>query len=110
MARGPDAGNLGAPWCRASLVALRQRVYVLAMAGDTQPLTGMLLVAMPGMPDPRFAHSVIYLCAHSPEGAMGLIVNRRAEDVTFPAVVDQLGITPTPGCNDTPVHVGRPVG
>ena len=81
------------------------------MADDTgpKPLTGMLLVAMPGMPDPRFAHSVIYLCAHSPDGAMGLIVNRPAENVTFPAVVDQLGIKPTPGCNDTPVHVGGPV-
>ena len=65
--------------------------------------------AMPGMPDPRFAHSVIYLCAHSADGAMGLIVNRPADSVTFPAVVDQLGIRPTPGCNDTPVHVGGPV-
>ena len=36
-----------------------------------QHLTGMLLVAMPTMPDPRFARSVIYLCAHSPEGASG---------------------------------------
>jgi putative transcriptional regulator len=79
------------------------------MPDDPQPLTGMLLVAMPGMPDPRFAHSVIYLCAHSADGAMGLIVNRPAESVTFPAVVDQLGIKPTPGCSDTPVHVGGPV-
>jgi putative transcriptional regulator len=79
------------------------------MPDDPQPLTGMLLVAMPGMPDPRFAHSVIYLCAHSADGAMGLIVNRPADSVTFPAVVDQLGIKPTPGCNDTPVHVGGPV-
>ena len=38
-------------------------------------LTGQLLIAMPAMSDPRFSHSVIYLCAHSSEGAMGLVVN-----------------------------------
>jgi putative transcriptional regulator len=72
-------------------------------------LTGMLLVAMPSMPDPRFARSVIYLCAHSPEGAMGLVVNQIAGNVTFPAVVGQLGIEAGRDCADTPVHVGGPV-
>jgi putative transcriptional regulator len=72
-------------------------------------LTGMLLVAMPSMPDPRFARSVIYLCAHSPEGAMGLVVNQIAGNVTFPAVVGQLGIEAGGDCADTPVHVGGPV-
>src|SRR3712207_1178583 len=61
-----------------------------------QHLTGMLLIAMPNMPDPRFARSVIYLCAHSAEGAMGLVVNQLADNISFPSVVDQLGITPTP--------------
>ena len=81
------------------------------MAGiaSTEHLTGMLLVAMPNMPDPRFARSVIYLCAHSAEGAMGLIVNQVADNVDFPSVIDQLGIQPTPTCDDTPVHVGGPV-
>ena len=37
-------------------------------------LVGKLLIAMPGMGDPRFEHSVIFLCAHSDEGAMGLMV------------------------------------
>ena len=70
----------------------------------------MLLVAMPSMQDPRFARSVIYLCAHSPEGAMGLVVNQTAGSVTFPAVIDQLGIKADAGRdNDTPVHVGGPV-
>ena len=41
-----------------------------------QDFTGKLLIAMPGMGDPRFDHSVVYLCAYSDEGAMGLIVNR----------------------------------
>jgi putative transcriptional regulator len=81
----------------------------MADSEQAQHLTGMLLVAMPTMADPRFARSVIYLCAHSPEGAMGLVVNQAAETVTFPAVIDQLGITPTTDCADTPVHVGGPV-
>ena len=72
-------------------------------------LTGMLLVAMPTMQDPRFARSVIYLCAHSAEGAMGLVVNQAAGSVTFPAVIDQLGIKAGPECPETPVHVGGPV-
>lgn len=70
----------------------------------------MLLVAMPNMSDPRFARSVIYLCAHSAEGAMGLVVNQDAGSVTFPAVIDQLGIKADAAqCDDTPVQVGGPV-
>lgn len=72
-------------------------------------LTGMLLIAMPTLADPPFAKSVIYLCAHSPEGAMGLIVNQVASNVTFPAVIDQLGIEDAGNVGDTPVHLGGPV-
>lgn len=72
-------------------------------------LVGMLLVAMPSMPDPRFAHSVIYLCAHSAEGAMGLVVNQVADEVSFPSVIGQLGLEADDKCADTPVHVGGPV-
>ena len=46
-------------------------------------LAGKLLVAMPGMGDPRFEHSVIMMCAHSSDGAMGLIVNKPAPDLSF---------------------------
>lgn len=72
-------------------------------------LSGKLLVAMPGMGDPRFAHSVIYLCAHSEEGAMGLIVNKPAAEVRFSDLLDQLGITATEGMRDIRVHFGGPV-
>ena len=41
-----------------------------------ETLTGKLLVAMPGMGDPRFAHAVVFLCAHDGEQAMGLIINK----------------------------------
>jgi putative transcriptional regulator len=76
---------------------------------EQRHLAGMLLVAMPSMQDPRFARSVIYLCAHSEEGAMGLVVNQAADKITFPAVVGQLGIEAGQDCSDTPVHVGGPV-
>jgi putative transcriptional regulator len=55
-------------------------------------LDGQLLIAMPVMSDPRFERSVIYLCAHSPEGAMGIIVNRLAGSIDFPGLLVQLEI------------------
>lgn len=55
-------------------------------------LDGQLLVAMPVMEDERFARSVIYLCAHSAEGAMGIIVNRPAGSIDFPELLVQLQI------------------
>ncbi len=55
-------------------------------------LDGQLLIAMPVMDDERFSRSVIYLCAHSPEGAMGIIVNRAAGSIDFPELLVQLDI------------------
>ena len=55
-------------------------------------LDGQLLIAMPVMEDERFARSVIYVCAHSSEGAMGIIVNRRAGSIDFPELLAQLDI------------------
>ncbi len=57
-------------------------------------LDGQLLVAMPGMPDQRFVRAVIYVCAHSPEGAMGLVINQPAPNIAFPDLLEQLGIIP----------------
>ena len=54
------------------------------MKTDGTYLTGQLLLAMPAMTDPRFDRSVIYLCAHSPEGALGLVVNRLVDHINFP--------------------------
>ncbi len=47
---------------------------------------------MPGIGDPRFEKTVIYMCAHSAEGAMGLVINRPAEDVSFPEMLEKLGV------------------
>ena len=55
-------------------------------------LDGQLLIAMPVMEDERFARSVIYVCAHSSEGAMGIIVNRPAGSIDFPELLAQLDI------------------
>jgi len=78
---------------------------------DAAPLdlTGSLLVAMPGMGDPRFDRSVIFLCAHSDEGAMGLIVNKPAEDMELGALLDQLEMTCKTDARSTVVHIGGPV-
>lgn len=54
-------------------------------------LDDQFLIAMPGMKDDRFARSVIYVCAHSPEGAMGLIINQ-PQPMRFPDLLVQLGI------------------
>ena len=55
-------------------------------------LDGQLLIAMPVMDDERFQRSVIYVCAHSSEGAMGIIVNRPAGSIDFPELLVQLDI------------------
>ncbi|NSX54293.1 YqgE/AlgH family protein [Parasulfitobacter algicola] len=73
-------------------------------------LTGKLLIAMPGMGDPRFDKSVVYMCAHSDEGAMGLIVNKPAQGIQFSDLLDQLSITPTiNNASVIKVHFGGPV-
>ena len=55
-------------------------------------ITGQLLVAMPSMRDPRFTRTVIYICAHTSDGAMGLVVNRLVGSITFPDLLQQLNI------------------
>lgn len=76
-------------------------------------LTGQLLIAMPQMADPRFAQTVIYMCAHSDDGAMGLVINRQIDSISFPGLLKQLEID-APGANDQirvmfggPVETGR---
>jgi putative transcriptional regulator len=82
---------------------------VLTVAPNTTWLTGQLLIAMPGMPDPRFAHAVIYLCSHGPNGAMGLVLNRLFTEADFPMLLDQLNIGVSDETPDIQVHFGGPV-
>ncbi|MFE3838583.1 YqgE/AlgH family protein [Pseudogemmobacter sonorensis] len=64
-------------------------------------LAGKVLIAMPGMEDPRFARSVVLVCAHSPESAMGLIVNKPRPDLTFASILGHLGLEPPPARGET---------
>lgn len=70
-------------------------------------LTGMFLVAMPGMMDQRFDRAVIYLCAHSDDGAMGIIINKPAEDIVFPELLQQLEIIPEKPSISLPSQAGN---
>ena len=83
---------------------------------DEVYLDGQLLIAMPATGDPRFSRSVIYVCAHSSEGAMGIIINQRAPNISFAELLEQLKIVPTEdrislpsAMNAMDVHLGGPV-
>jgi putative transcriptional regulator len=77
-------------------------------------LDGQMLIAMPAMRDERFARSLIYVCAHSSEGAMGIVVNQPAENIKFPDLLVQLEVLPAkaiqvPPKADVKVLKGGPV-
>jgi len=72
-------------------------------------LTGQLLIAMPAMTDPRFSQTVIYLCAHTPEGAMGLVLNKPIQRPSFDDLLKQLEVAPTPPARRIRLCVGGPV-
>lgn len=79
-------------------------------------LDGQLLIAMPGMADKRFARSVVYICAHSADGAMGIVINKLANEVKFRDLLVQLDIVQAQNEPDLPggvdnirVHRGGPV-
>jgi len=80
-----------------------------SLAEEIPFLDGKLLVAMPGMGDPRFAKAVIFMCAHSPEGAMGLIINKSADDLAFADLMKQLSIGWDKTLTGPKVHLGGPV-
>lgn len=81
----------------------------MADATDQLDLTGKILIAMPGMGDPRFAHSLVFLCAHSADGAMGLIVNKTMGKMTFSDLLEQLSIEESVNSRPIPLHFGGPV-
>ncbi len=85
-------------------------------APRTSYLDGQLLMAMPAMSDKRFARSVISMCLHNAEGAMGLIINQRADKVSFAKLLGELGIIEKDAEEgvpasvlDTTVQIGGPV-
>ena len=72
-------------------------------------LSGKMLIAMPSMGDPRFEKTLIYMCAHSDDGALGLVVNRRVDEVSQNDLFGQLDLDITPNTATRHVHYGGPV-
>lgn len=79
-------------------------------------LSGQLLIAMPGLPDSQFERAVVYVCAHSAEGAMGIVINRPAAHLSFVELLQQMEIVPedkainmSPNLRGMSVFVGGPV-
>ena len=72
-------------------------------------LTGKLLISMPSLEDERFYKTVIYMCAHSSEGAMGIIINKKIDYDLYPDLLEQLGIDKPLGENKLYVRYGGPV-
>ena len=79
------------------------------MTEESGYIEGQLLIAMPTMSDPRFERTVIYLCAHSSAGAMGLVINKPLKNITFSELIEQLGIEDVPPRDDIQLHFGGPV-
>ena len=77
--------------------------------GGESFLLGKLLIALPGMPDPRFEKSVILMCAHSQDGAMGLIVNKPFEGISFRELMTTLNVPVGEDTPDPPILFGGPV-
>ena len=69
-------------------------------------LDGQMLIAMPSMRDERFTRSVIYVCAHSSEGAMGIVVNHPAPNINFPDLLVQLEVIPATDLIQLPRRAG----
>lgn len=73
-------------------------------------LAGKMLIAAPGMGDPRFARTLLFICAHDAEHAIGLVVNQPMHALRFPALLRQLNLKPTAAPTpDYPVLSGGPV-
>lgn len=78
-------------------------------AGGAARLAGQLLVAMPNMQDPRFAGAVICVCAHTEDGAMGLVLNKPLERLSFDSLLKQVGVEPVPPARRIRLVAGGPV-
>jgi putative transcriptional regulator len=77
--------------------------------GSSTSLTGQILIAMPAMGDPRFAQAVIYLCDHTANGAMGIVVNQPLDRPSFADLLRQLHIDPVPPARSIQLCSGGPV-
>ena len=79
------------------------------MNSKTDFLTGKCLVAMPNMLDERFSGSLIYICSHTKDGAMGFVVNKKIKEFSFADLATQLPITPLHPIEPIELHQGGPL-
>ncbi len=77
------------------------------MTTQAQYLDGKILIAMPTMDDPRFAKAIIYMCAHSDDGAMGIIINKPAENMEFSDLLSRLNITDDESSSENSIELGQ---
>jgi putative transcriptional regulator len=97
---------MGAPHASALLRENAKRPTIDPMSDS---LAGKLLVAMPGIGDPRFDRTVIVMCAHDAQHAIGVVVNRPREELTLGEVLDHLGLEADEALSERPVLDGGPV-
>jgi putative transcriptional regulator len=81
----------------------------MSETGTDQYLEGQMLLAMPAMTDPRFERTVIYICAHNDDGAMGLVVNKTLDSIDFRELLGQFDISAAADMRPLAVHFGGPV-
>ncbi|HEU0222606.1 MAG TPA: YqgE/AlgH family protein, partial [Paracoccaceae bacterium] len=81
----------------------------MGQGSENEFLSGKLLIAMPSIGDPHFERTVIYMCSHTREAAMGLIVNRPAPGIAFPDLLGQLDIAEASGARRPRILIGGPV-
>jgi len=82
----------------------------MTQPADSEFLSGRMLIAMPGIGDPRFERSVVFLCAHDEEHAIGLAVNRPVDGLTLESLFEKIGVDkPIRRVADEPVLMGGPV-
>ena len=87
-----------------------------SLVPESSSLAGQFLIAMPGMTDKRFARSVIYMCVHSEDTAMGIVINKLADNISFSELLEHLELDGLPDQGDEVheladmhVHFGGPV-
>ncbi|HET9146856.1 MAG TPA: YqgE/AlgH family protein [Acetobacteraceae bacterium] len=81
----------------------------LILPPESECLTGQLLIAMPSMLDSRFTQTVVYVCAYSEEGAMGIVLNRPLARPRFSELIKKFGISATPPARQIRLCAGGPV-
>ncbi len=107
--RTPGAVKADAAAPETSRKPRARRAKTAPARGLGSYLTGQTLIAMPGLHDPRFAGSVVYLCAHNADGAMGLVLNQPLPGISFDDLVKQLKLEPHPPERRLRMRHGGPV-